>query len=48
MMNIYGDTSQSVKYSDQNVNYTADFWFVTNISALEFIYRVIIVGIMEV
>lgn len=45
-MNIYGDASQSVKYSDQYVNYTADLSFVTNISAFEFIYWVIFVGIL--
>jgi hypothetical protein len=45
-MNIHGDTSQSVKYSDQYVNYTADLCFVTNISVFEFIYWVIFVKIL--
>jgi len=45
-MNIYGDASQSVKYSDQYANYTADFCFVTNISAFEFIYWFIFVRIL--
>jgi len=43
---IYGDASRSVKYSYQYVNYTVDFCFVTNISAFEFIYWVIFVGIL--
>ena len=45
-MNIYGDASQSLKYSDQYVNYTAGFCFVTNVSAFELIYWIIFVGIL--